>query len=83
MQLSTLQKTILKECARRRGSVVLDVLSGNHKVVRTSIDRLIKKELLVGYGSKTPHKLYIKEVRLTAKGRKAVQELMPKQQKLL
>ena len=63
--------------------MVLDALSGNHKVIRTSIDRLIKKELLIGYGSKTPHKLYLREVKLTSKGRKAVAELMPKQQKLL
>ena len=66
-----------------QGMVAVDTFTGNHKVVRTSIDRLIKKELLVGHGSKTPHKMYIREVRLTRKGRMAAKELQPKQQKLL
>ena len=80
--LSTLQQHILKQCISNKGSIAVDALRGNHKIVRTSIDRLIKKELLVGYGSKTPHKLYLTEIRLTSKGRKAVQGLLPKQQSI-
>jgi len=39
-------------------------------IITKSVDRLIKKELLVGHGIKTAKKWFVKEVRLTPKGRK-------------
>jgi hypothetical protein len=82
MSLSPLQKSILKQCLKQRGKAAVEVFEGSRKIIRKSIDRLIKKELLVGFGEKTPHKLYLNEVKLTSKGRKAVKELMPRQAKI-
>ncbi len=94
MVLSKLQQFILKQ-GRKHGRMAVDELlafysekasqenqEGERKAVRKSIDRLIKRELVVGYGEKTTHRLYINEVRLTSKGRKAAGELLPKQQRL-
>ncbi|MFH1508915.1 MAG: hypothetical protein ABIE68_02015 [bacterium] len=50
--------------------------------VTRSLERLIEKECLVGFGSKTPKRFYIKEVRLTLFGRKVARTLYGKQQKL-
>ena len=66
-----------------RPGLVTPQLARRRKAVRKSIDRLIKRELVVGYGEKTRHRLYLNEVRLTPQGRKAAKELGPKQQKLL
>lgn len=48
-----------------------------------SLERLIDHELMTGYGVRTPHKWYIKEVRLTPLGRKAARRIRGEQQKLL
>lgn len=95
MALSSLQKFILKRCLQGHKKVTISEFvkfypadeykkdhEQVHKIIRKSIDRLIAREFMLGYGSKTPHKLYIKEIRLTPKGRKAAKQLLPKQQKL-
>jgi hypothetical protein len=93
--LSSLQQYILKACVRKGGKVPVELFvsfygaeatedpEGCRKAIRKSIDRLIAREFLTGYGSKTTRKLYLKEVRLTPKGRKASSELMPKQLALI
>ena len=57
---------------------------GNDAVnaITKSVERLIDKELMVGYGVRTPHKWYIHEVGLTAKGKKAAKRLRGEQQEL-
>jgi|GEM_PF-211975 len=50
--------------------------------ITKSIERLIDKELMVGYGVRTPHKWYIHEVKLTAKGKKIAKRLRGEQQVL-
>lgn len=49
-------------------------------VITKSLERLIDKELLVGYGRRTPHKWFIDELRLTAKGRRVARQLLGEQQ---
>jgi hypothetical protein len=59
-------------------------ISGGDKVksITKSIERLIDKEMMVGYGVRTPHKWYIHEVKLTVKGRREGKRLRGEQQQL-
>jgi hypothetical protein len=96
MKLSALQKYILKQCVQRKEkiiprSVLEKFYNGKKKkpkpkdminIVTKSVERLISKELVIGYGWKTPHKWFIKQVRLTPKGRKVAKSLFGVQQKL-
>jgi len=96
MKLSTLQKYILKQCIQSKDKIisksVLEKFYGNKKsrpkqkdminIITKSVERLIKKELVIGYGWKTPHKWFIKEVKLTPKGIKIAKLLLGSQQKL-
>ncbi len=52
------------------------------KIVTKSIERLIDKESMIGYGVRTPHKWFIKEIKLTAKGKRQAKRLLGEQQKL-
>jgi len=51
-------------------------------IITKSIERLINREFLVGYGRHTPHKWFIEAVRLTLKGKKLARKLLGEQQKL-
>lgn len=51
-------------------------------IITKSLERLIDKELLIGCGVRTPHKWYIKEIKLTPKGRKETKKYLGEQQKL-
>lgn len=48
--------------------------------ITKALERMIDKELLVGYGVRTPKKWYIKEVRLTPVGRRVARKLKGEQQ---
>ena len=93
MRLSPLQKYILRLCyindiklVPRVGFVKFydskskpaDVIN----IITKSLESLIDKELMVGYGIRTPHKWYIKEVRLMPKGRRLARKLLGEQQRL-
>lgn len=52
------------------------------KIITRSIERLIDRELLTGFGVRTPHKWFIKEIKLTLKGRKIAKKFLGEQQKL-
>ena len=39
-------------------------------IITTSIERLIDRGLLIGYGTKTQHKLFIDSVKLSTQGKK-------------
>ena len=94
MKLSVLQKYILKQCVQTKDKVVsksiLERFYNGKKnkpkdtinIITKSVDRLIKKELVTGYGWKTPHKWFINKVKLTPKGRKIAKSLFGVQQKL-
>ncbi|MFH1111589.1 MAG: hypothetical protein V1712_00775 [Patescibacteria group bacterium] len=95
MRLSPLQKYILRLCYSRQPKVsrngfvrfyeqrkkkpkVDDIMN----IITKSLESLIDKELMTGYGVRTSHKWYIKEVKLTLKGRKLTRKLLGEQQTL-
>lgn len=96
MRLSPLQKFILKACYTASAKVVgrtgfakfYDTQKQKPKsgdkvnIITKSLESLIDKGLLVGYGVRTPEKWYIKEVRLLPAGRKVARKLLGEQQKL-
>jgi len=51
-------------------------------IITKSLERLVEKELLTGYGIRTPHKWFIKEIKLTSKGRRIAKKLLGEQKKL-
>ena len=96
MQLSDLQKFILKRAyggkfyriSRKefkdfysdKGNAPIEDEQTN--IITKSIERLIDREALVGYGRRTPHKWFIEEVRLTPKGVRETKKLINQQQRL-
>ena len=50
--------------------------------VTKSLENLIDKGLLIGYGVITPKKWYIKEIEMTSAGRRVAKKLGDKRQKL-
>ncbi len=93
MKLSGLQKFILRTVWNRQQprvprSLFLQfyqkrknppTLSKQIKIITQSLERLIDKGLIVGFGHKTKEKYFIKEVKLTAAGKKVARELLGKQ----
>ncbi len=96
MKLSALQKYILKQAFQAKdkavSKVVLDKFYSDAKtkpkpkdlinIISRSVERLIKKELIIGYGWRTPHKWFITQVKLTPLGRVVAKSLFGVQQKL-
>lgn len=94
MRLSKLQKYILLQCYYCKGKKMKrEGLVGFYKkskravkkelrakIITKSIERLINKELMVGYGVRTPYKWFIKEIKLTKKGIKQAKQLLGEQQ---
>lgn len=94
MLLSPLQKHILLSCVHSKGgkrsraglenfytSMGQKILEKDtYHAITKSLERLIDKELLVGYGVRTPHKWYIKEIRLTPKGRSIAKGILRSRQ---
>lgn len=90
MKLSNLQRYILKQCYNnnfRISKKVIENFYQSKKIkpksivsdITKSVERMITKELIVGYGTKTAKKWYIKEVRLTPKGKKLVRGIFVQQ----
>lgn len=48
-------------------------------IITKSLERLIERGLMIGFGEKTQHKLFIRETKLTAKGKKAALSLLGRQ----
>jgi len=93
MKLSALQKYILKQIYSSKSDKVhrgglLKFYNSDKKVkkrdrvniITKSLERLINNELMTGYGVRTPHKWFINEIKLTAKGKKIAKTLFGKQQ---
>ena len=51
-------------------------------IITKSLERLIDKGLMVGYGMRTPKKWFIKEIKLTAVGQRAGRKLQGEQASL-
>ncbi|HPA25875.1 MAG TPA: hypothetical protein PLK76_03915 [bacterium] len=96
MRLSNLQKYILLECfnnklnkiSRRRLTGFYDKINKKPKkemwtkIITKSIERLIDKEMLIGFGERTKYKWFVKEIGLTTKGRREAKRLLGEQMKL-
>ena len=91
MRLSGLQRFMLIECYNRRTSrLPRKTVHAFYKsmpkqpeniqdVVTKSLESLIDRGLLIGYGRRTPEKWFIDEIRLTPKGRKIARTLLGEQ----
>ncbi len=96
MRLSKLQKYILLQCFEHkygkldRKNLVVFYNSFKSKPqkasqinsITVSLDRLIKKGLLVGFGEITKEKVFIDKVRLTRLGRSVAKKILGEQKKL-
>lgn len=96
MRLSDLQKYILNEVWNAKKVKVgrekfnkfyelqkdAPVKEARTKIVTQSIERLIDKGLLVGFGERTRFKWFIKEVKFTSLGRKLGRKLQGEQPEL-
>ncbi|HAO81800.1 MAG TPA: hypothetical protein DDW92_02550 [Candidatus Veblenbacteria bacterium] len=94
MRLSPLQKFILKACYTSSARVIgrsgfikfYETQKQKPKagdmvnIITKSLESLIDKGLMVGYGIRTPEKWYIKEVRLLPQGRRVGRKLLGEQQ---
>ena len=97
--LSSLQQFILLRCLEDGGKIERNKFRGfygkqlegrrialkkyQEGTITKSLERLIDKELMIGYGKRTPHKWFVTHARLTKLGvKKAVEILEQKQIKL-
>ncbi|MFH1098668.1 MAG: hypothetical protein V1723_01985 [Candidatus Uhrbacteria bacterium] len=92
-KLSKLQKAILRLCYSLRGRVERDRFYRLNErevtkarnvvdVITKTLERLISRGFLVGYGIRTAEKWFIKGVRLTPLGRKVARIVAGEQQRL-
>lgn len=91
MRLSGLQRFTLIECYNRsKTHLPRQAVHAYYKsmprsplviqdVVTKSLERLVDKGLLIGYGRRTPKKWYINEIKLTPRGRKLARKLLGEQ----
>lgn len=95
MRLSQLQKYILLSIYGTKGKFKRNQFfrfynkqkkppkkGDQQSIITKSLERLIDKGLMIGYGRRTPEKWFIDEVKLTVRGKKAVKKLYGKQQVL-
>jgi len=91
MKLSGLQRFVLCECyVRRTTRLPRRTVHGYYRdmprqpkmvqdVVTKSLERLIDRGLLIGYGRRTPKKWFIEEIKLTSTGRQHARRLLGEQ----
>ncbi|MCX7778707.1 MAG: hypothetical protein N2259_00450 [Patescibacteria group bacterium] len=91
MYLSNLQRKIILESYFRSGKILFEEIVKFYKgragknikgIITKSLERLMKKELISVVAKKTPHKLFIKEIKLTTFGRQLAKRILNQGQKL-
>lgn len=91
MRLSALQRFILRECYQTRkprlSRLPFEKFYSKRTTTATdnitvSLERLIDRGLLIGYGRRTPKKWFIEEVKLTPLGRRTARATYGQQQHL-
>lgn len=92
MRLSALQRHILRECYQYPKKLVpRQPFTSFYKKstppeaadsITVSLERLIDRGCLIGFGRRTPRKWFIEQVKLTALGRKVAKASYGKQQEL-
>jgi Mn-dependent DtxR family transcriptional regulator len=96
MSLSNLQKFILqKTWESNKTKISRDIFYSFYQnskkapnlkiqvnIVTKSIERLIERGILVGWATKTQHKLFITHIKLTPRGKKIAKKLLGQQAEL-
>jgi hypothetical protein len=96
MKLSGLQKYIILECLNaKNGRIFRGSLANFYsqvkkppkkellvKIITKSIERLIHRDLIVGFGEITSERQFIKEIKLTNKGRALARRLLGEQMRI-
>jgi len=95
MRLSKLQKYILLQSFDSKNKLDRKVLLGFYSAykkkpkrdimvnsITSSLERLIKKGLIVGFGELTKEKIFINKIRLSKEGRLVAKKLLGEQKKL-
>ena len=96
MRLSKLQQYILLKALARRGQkiergIFLDFYKNKKsvakaelhtKIITRSLENLIDKELMIGYGLRTSQKWFIHQVQLTSRGKRLARKLLGEQMRL-
>jgi len=95
MKFSALQKFLLTQSYNHKKKIDRKIFNkfynqqakppkgeGRVKIITRSLERLIDKGLMVGFGERTKHKWFISEVKLTAIGRRQAKKLLGEQRKL-
>ena len=97
MYFSPLQKYIIKSCYPQLRGEQIDrqAFAGFYnknslvkkeiqsKIITKSLERLIDRGILVGYGIRTPKKWFIKKIRLTTLGKKQWEKYLKRNQRRL
>jgi hypothetical protein len=87
--LSPLQKHILSVCLKKGGRVERELFCGfydfqkkkpkvcfQEKIISQSLERLINRRLLVGFGKRTAFKWFLTHAKLTQKGKVIAHEFV-------
>lgn len=94
LALSPLQKFLLKECLDSAVTKRIALKKFYTKIAKPpkaedqqnaitkSLERLIDRGYMTGFGRRTPKKWFIESVRLTPAGRRAARNLLGKQQQI-
>jgi hypothetical protein len=93
MTLSALQKYIMLQSYGKEKRINRDIFLRYYtnrssrdenivKIISKSLERLIEKGLMTGYGERTKEKWFIREVQLTALGRRVAKKLIGVQARL-
>lgn len=95
-KLSELQKYILVEVYNHNNNCKKEDLlkfyrnkknkpgrKDQHNNVTKSLERLIDRGLLVGYGRRTPQKWFMEKIELTGNGKKTAEKILSKDQEKL
>jgi|WetSurMetagenome_2_1015567.scaffolds.fasta_scaffold754627_2 hypothetical protein len=93
--LSSLQENILKKCYGQKGGVNRKYFAEFYgpdsavkkiarvKIITQSLERMIDRGMMIGYGIRTPKKWFIKEVKITGLGRKELDKWLNRKQRKL
>lgn len=95
MKFSSLQKYILEQSYLEGGKLNRNrllkfyenykkppIMEDQINIITKCVERLIDKELLIGYGIRAARKWFIKEVKLTGKGKILIKGMLSKQSSL-
>ena len=93
MKFSLLQKFILMQSLLQGGKIERSAFRRfygkqtkktkekyQENIITKSLEHLIDRELMIGYGRRTPHKWFVTQVSLTKKGAKIGQNLLEEKQ---